>query len=840
LPLVSRRRITQAIERSASLGIAMVIAPAGYGKTEALEDAFGSIACWVDTSSASGGIDGIARAIVTAVIPAAEKSLAQVLRRQTMDDRDAYVAAWLAKRLRNIDEPILLDDFQRINADPAVLAFVVSLIEATVPHTRWAIACRETPELPFGTWIASNFMTLPTIESDLAFTIEDARSLAVATNVRIEDASLAAIVEDAEGWPLVVRLALGAWERAPALPPVRIRTREVLFQFLEAQVWSKARPEDRRLLVAAAVTPFARPELLEAAGFVEPGRALDALAHRLPLLRRTADDEYRLHELFREFVLERDDDPKQRNELVALLANAYADIGYPAEALDTAIRGNAQSLVVALLEASGVQLIDDGRRGVVARALASLPPLYRGQPVALAIRGYLRAAEGNTSVAEADLRAVPKEQLAHALAAEITLKQANLAMVRGDITTSLSDVQPYLEDDDDRIRAEALVQASALHAMLGQSAAAHKMLSTVFDLLDGIPIDVRARLYVAIAYTQTYLHEYSRAENNALMAVEFATQNENLAMLQSAYSRLYVIAMSLHPDISVASGYADRWLAVAREGGERANLAFALITAIGLSAERGRYDEYRGLLDEFRRLRFPLPPRHDVPLRWARALVDVAQGRVRDAAQMMSQVPLTDENSESAAFVRSFSGLLWAMDGDEERAAELLTAPPLQLADGAYHEDQYDLYATAYRALGWWTIGRAKMAQRALRAERPDTPERDRSIISVIRTICFSPFATMTQHKLDLLTAPLLALDLSGHVSFMQAAFTPQSAAHLTRSELDILKALRGGGSTMEIAARLGRSPRTVDWHIDAVCRKIGCSGRAAALAFAVDHGWVD
>jgi DNA-binding CsgD family transcriptional regulator len=840
MALVTRRRITQAIERSAALGIALVIAPAGFGKTEALEDAFGDIGFWVDTTGASGGVDGIARAIVAAVIPTADRALAQLLRRQTIDDRDAYVAAWLAKRLRSIDEPILLDDFQRINADSVVRDFVVSLIEATVPNTRWAIACRETPELPFGTWIASNFMALPTIAVDLAFTVEDARGLADAMSVQIGDAELAAIVGDAEGWPLVVRLALGAWERAPALPPVRIRTREVLFEFIESQVWAKSTADERRLLLAAAVIPLARPDLLQAAGFEHPGRALEALARRFPLLRRTTEDEYRLHELFREFILERDDNPVERAELIAALSKAYDQIGHVSEALETAIRGNAHELVVELLGASGVQMIDDGRRVVIARALASLPPLYRSKPTALAIRGYLRAAEGNTAVAEADLRAVPKHDLAHPLAAAVALKHANLAMVRGDVATSLADVQPYLDDPDQRIRAEALVQAAALHAMSDEASAARDTLASVMALLDWIPTDVRARLYVAIAYTQTHLREFSRAEHTALLAVEFATQNENTAILQSAFSRLYVIAMGLYPDISVAASYAERWLEVAREGGERANLAYALITSIGLSAERAHFDRYRELLDEFRRLRFPLPARHDIPFRWSRALVDVASGRIREAAVMMSQVTLADESTESQAFVRSFSGLLWAMAGEEDRAAELLAGPTLQLATRGSHEDQYDLYASAYRALGWWTIGRGKLAQRSLRAEPEDTPERDRAIVSVIRSICFSSLSTMTQRKLDLLTAPLLALDLAGHVRFLQASFTPQSAGNLTQTELEIFRALRGGGSTMEIAQRLGRSPRTVDWHIDAVCRKIGCSGRAAALAFAVDQGWIN
>ena len=838
MTVVSRSRIVAAIERSASLGIALVIAPAGYGKTAALEDAFGEIGFFVDTASAAGGVDGLARAIVTAVMPQAGRALAQVLRRQTIDDHDTYLTAWLAKRLRNLDEPILLDDFQRLNADPAIRDFVVALIKATVPNTRWVIACRDTPELPFGTWLASNRMLLPTAATDLAFTVEDARSLANAMSVSITDDELAAIVDDAEGWPLVVRLLLSAWERAPALPPVRLRTRDLLFDFFETQVWSEMTPADRRLLSAAAVAPQAGADLLQSVGFAEAGQTLAAIARRFPLLRRTTKNGYQLQELFRDFILERDDNAAQRSELIRALTMAYSRSGEISQALATAISGKAHELVVELLGASGVQMIDEGQRGPVARALASLPPPYRNTTSALAIRGYLRAAEGNTAVAEADLRAVQKEDLPRPLAGSIALKHANLAMVRGDLATALADVQPYINDSDQRLRAEAMVQTAAVHAMLGEEAAAREALATVVELVAGIPTDVRARMYVAIAYTQTYLHEFAAAEQTALLAVEFATENEDASVLQSAFCRLYVIAMWLYTDISIAARYAERWLQLARESGDRANLAFALISSIGLSAERADFDGYRELLDEFRRLRFPLPARHEVPLRWACALVDVGNGRTREAAVLMSHVMLANESAAARAFVRSLSALLWAMAGEEERAAELLAGSTLQLA-GIESDNEYASFASAYRALAWWTIGKGKLAERAFIAERDGIPERDRAIVSVIRSICFSSRATMTRHKLELLTAPLLALDLAGHVRFLQASFTKHSAGDLTRTELEILRALRGGRSTIEVAQRLGRSPRTVDWHIDAVCRKIGCSGRAAALAFAVDQGWI-
>ena len=54
---------------------------------------------------------------------------------------------------------------------------------------------------------------------------------------------------------------------------------------------------------------------------------------------------------------------------------------------------------------------------------------------------------------------------------------------------------------------------------------------------------------------------------------------------------------------------------------------------------------------------------------------------------------------------------------------------------------------------------------------------------------------------------------------------------------MEVLVLLAHGLSNKAIAGRLVVSPRTVGHHIDHVYRKIGCSTRAAASLFAMQHG---
>src|SRR6185312_1538169 len=57
--------------------------------------------------------------------------------------------------------------------------------------------------------------------------------------------------------------------------------------------------------------------------------------------------------------------------------------------------------------------------------------------------------------------------------------------------------------------------------------------------------------------------------------------------------------------------------------------------------------------------------------------------------------------------------------------------------------------------------------------------------------------------------------------------------AALTATEREILRLLAAGGSTKSMAERTSRSPRTIDSHVRAICKKLSCRSRRAAVALA-------
>lgn len=63
------------------------------------------------------------------------------------------------------------------------------------------------------------------------------------------------------------------------------------------------------------------------------------------------------------------------------------------------------------------------------------------------------------------------------------------------------------------------------------------------------------------------------------------------------------------------------------------------------------------------------------------------------------------------------------------------------------------------------------------------------------------------------------------------------SAADLTRRERDVLRLVAAGHADREVAARLAIRPRTVEWHVANILRKLQVGSRTAAAGYAIRHG---
>jgi DNA-binding CsgD family transcriptional regulator len=81
-------------------------------------------------------------------------------------------------------------------------------------------------------------------------------------------------------------------------------------------------------------------------------------------------------------------------------------------------------------------------------------------------------------------------------------------------------------------------------------------------------------------------------------------------------------------------------------------------------------------------------------------------------------------------------------------------------------------------------------------------------------------------------------IERSAHGGMRLEARMAAAAHQLTPRELEVLGLLSAGQTNKQIATALQISPRTVNFHLDNIYRKLGVASRTEALVVALQHGW--
>jgi ATP/maltotriose-dependent transcriptional regulator MalT len=820
----------------------MLIAPAGFGKSEAVSDAFGSAAHWIDLPEAGASVETLARILIEKTVPRSMRALNAHLSRPQNEENRAHLADWCAAKLRTVEQPVVFEDFQRICLDADCLRFVRVVIEATVPNVRWVIISRETPELPIGTWLARDYLTLPISAEDLAFEVAEGAFVASALNVSIDESSIADLVTDVGGWPLAVRLSLGAWERTRSLPPLRIRTRVVLFDFIEEQVWSLLSEPDRRFFEAAAHLSELRPRILGAAGFPEARLTLERLHLRLPLLSRIGNGVFRLHELFREFLLERSKNDSERHQmLIANLAQALERFGDLDGAIALYMRAEVWDSAISLLARNGVDRIEAGHRTEIVSAISRFPRAYLDHPVITGLRGFALAIDGAFGVAKREIEQALQGEIDQQLRGALSMQLAGLAITENQPADAIPILKALMTDEsvEAKTRLNAAAALASASALAGEVVLARDAIGFCSSALDSGSVEVRALVSQRIAYAHLFLGEASVAEGYATDCVQLAHSVGLDSIASRGYAVLQSVAASIYSDTLLMRKHAEACTRSAIAAGDRAMHIYGLQAQIVVAAYQGDDDLYEQTERALLELGAERPTRNIVWLRFAKVVREAGRGNVTLAASIIKNLDVEKLRPAERAFADAIHALLIASRHRDDAIASL-SRPVLLVAEKDYESRRILAHAQVFHALAQWLVGRGRAARRSPTPDFSAVTPPDAALLTVISTICSTSRQTTTARQLAQLTEPLLALQMDGHARFLRYILAPAAATSLTRSELEVLRALKQGGTTSDAADRLGRSSHTILTHLKSACSKIGCSGRAAAVAYAMDMGWIE
>ncbi len=188
------------------------------------------------------------------------------------------------------------------------------------------------------------------------------------------------------GWPAGVSLLL-AQDGVASVPRLAFDSAlQPIFDYLEGAVFSKFRPDERRLLLCTAHLRSFTPEVAEAIAGVPGARSALAELHRSNFLLQRDDTDaetFRYHDLFRSFLVRQASRSLPAHEVQSIrskTAKLLREEGRDGEALELFLQSKEFLAMRDLVLDSAPTLFARGRIALLERWIAMLPePLVEGQ-----------------------------------------------------------------------------------------------------------------------------------------------------------------------------------------------------------------------------------------------------------------------------------------------------------------------------------------------------------------------------------------------------------------------------------------------------------------------------
>jgi LuxR family maltose regulon positive regulatory protein len=357
---VRRPRLLALLNELTEYPIALIVAPAGSGKTTLVADWLrrsGRPSAWLTL----GPTDGSAVDLGT--------SLAAALERADDPGVDATPMT------------VVLDNVDRLGDDEGALAFLASLVESRRAGLRLLLISRRRPPLPVDRLRASGDLADVTFDA-LRFSEEEAALLLTRLCPALEADELVAAVDHADGWAAALQLtALALQSRrftaggsSPTDPDAAAQ--KLVDEYLWQEVLRRERPELVGLVQAAAVVgrinyglAEALTERPDAGDLLEEAEAAGLFLDALP------GGWFALHSLVRDTLLHRLErrSPDGLRKWHARAAQWFESRGDQMEALDHWAAAERPIDALRVLSEVVLPLLDAGDIARAADALGRIP-----------------------------------------------------------------------------------------------------------------------------------------------------------------------------------------------------------------------------------------------------------------------------------------------------------------------------------------------------------------------------------------------------------------------------------------------------------------------------------
>jgi DNA-binding CsgD family transcriptional regulator/tetratricopeptide (TPR) repeat protein len=532
--------------------------------------------------------------------------------------------------------------------------------------------------------------------------------------------------------------------------------------------------------------------------------------------------------------------------------------GKTVAAMEALIRAGARDELLALLETDGFALVESGAAEIVARAVEEIER-HQSEPgaVSLALRAVGEAADGRFQYADylfrrsLEICADDGQCLSVAYRRALLLTKWNAPEAREPLADTVATLRRLLAagavDEPMALRVRA-VNAMAC-ALLGEVAAASSEMREVLARVEMSTGDetLRALIYHQASFVALVSGDMRRSRALSGIALDLASRHNLYAVAARAFSIRSAIT------IQIEGRYEDglRELEQMAEYAAKAGDAFLVVEAAfgryDLLAEKGCEEDLDAIEALVERQRLAVET-STVALPYGRALRASWRGDLDEAYRLLSGT--AEEQPTAARRFRRWAeiALFAAFSGQRAEADEALARATESIDDTV--RGNRSKYArrlargSAIGAIALAALGRAEAGRRFLERFAPPAAHagrEGRALRDAARAACL---AAEIGNRDELLrgTAALRDAGLGGLAAAIEmcpidGANTSSPLQRLTKSELVVLRLIARGGTSEDVGKQLGRSTHTVNVHVAAILRKLGCRTRKRAITLALESG---
>lgn len=468
---IARPRLCDDLGRVGGGSVALISAPAGFGKTTAVTEWLDSLPvegrCVAWLSLDEGDNDPVT--FWTYVVAALRTALgydfgvaSSTLMQSSRTPIDTVIATLLNELLAvDADVVLVLDDYHVV-ISPAIHASVTLLLGRLPSRVRVVIASRADPPVPLGRLRVGGRL-VEVRASDLRFTADEtARYLEQAAGAPLSTADVAALAERTEGWAAALQLAAlsmhGRDDISSFIAEFAGDDRYIV-DYLAEEVLDGQTDEVRRFLLRTSILDRLSGPLCDAVTEQRGGRSTLERLERANMFLVPLDDRrqlYRYHHLFADVLRAHlyEEDPDATSALHGRASAWFAANGEVTEAVRHALAAENPDRAADLLETAIPAWQRDRQEATIRRWLQLLPEdvmarrpvLIIGLVGALASVGELAADTGErldnaqrllemsaSGAADSGQVVVADEAQLRQLPAAIEMYRAALALMRGDL-----------------------------------------------------------------------------------------------------------------------------------------------------------------------------------------------------------------------------------------------------------------------------------------------------------------------------------------------------------------------------------------------------------------------